>query len=161
MKRPDTYSGTTIGIADALPETNDAAGFAAIEADFVTGDCAIHEVPEIAREWDSVDNPVVCENTSFEVKGGAKYSKPSYKLNRFPDDAAQAIYEAMENDPAGVASFRVKVAGESGKSGTLYFTAQVSKFTLMDGGGKNTLHTSTATLCLQSDPVFVPTPAAP
>ena len=158
--RPDTYSGTTIAISDTLPDTTDAAGYAAIEASFVTGDCAVKEVPELMRTWDPVANDVVCENTSYDAKGGAKWANPTYKLNRFPSDAAQAIYEAMEADPAGVASFRVVIAGNSGVSGTIYFTAQVMKFSMMDGGGKNTIHTSTVELCLQSDPVFVPTPPA-
>ena len=134
MPPPTTYSGATLGIADAVPETLDRAGFRKLQ--YKTGRCAMREMPEIVRSWDAVTNDVVCQTTSYDIKGGAKWNTPTFKLNRFNDDEAQAIYTKMEDDPRGLASFELILPNGFG---IFYFVAQVSKFALIDGGGKLSL----------------------
>ena len=145
-----TYSGATLKVANSLPATNDSTGFAALT--FIEGDCALHEVPSVKRTWDKVTEELVCNNTSYDVKGGAKWDAMTFKLSRKPSDAAQAVYEALEADPSGKGSFELKLPGSAG---TIYFTAQVSMFAMVDGGSRNTIHTSSVELCIQSEPVFV------
>lgn len=145
-----TYSGSRLELTDDLPSSNDAAGFGALT--FVTGACALQEVPAIMREWATVTENLVCQRMNIDKKGGYKYAPVSFKLSRKPGDAAQSIYESLEaSDAAG--SFKL-ILPNSG--GTIYFTAQVSKFSLADGGNADTIHSSSVSLLIQSVPVFVP-----
>lgn len=152
----ETYGGSTIEVVDALPATNDQAGFEALA--WVSGACALHSVPAVARTWERVAEDLVCQSTSFDKKGGARWDDVTFPLSRLPNDAAQAIYEALEDDVSRAGSFKLAIS--ESKAGVIYFTAQVSKFALADGGTRNTIHTSTVQLLLQSIPVFVAPVAA-
>ena len=143
-----TYSGAKLSISATVPSDLTLAAFQAIA--FVTGDCAVKEVPAIMRSWDKVTDETVCNNSSYDIKGGAKWDPLAFKINRKPSDEAQAIYEALEDDSNGVGAFKLELPGGAG---TIYFIAQVSKFALADGGTKNTIHTSGVELCLQADPI--------
>lgn len=155
MAQTETYGGSVLRVSTTLPVTEDAAGWAAV-TDFIAGECALHEVPMIARTWDAVREELVCKATSKNVKGGASWDDITFKLSRKAGDAAQAIYEALENDTSAIGSFELELAGSGGK---FYFTAQVAKFSLVDGGSRNTLHTSTVQLFIQSDDIFfIPAP---
>ncbi len=146
----ETYSGSTIEVADELPGSNDKAGFEAVS--WVSGQCALQEVPAILREWDKVTEELVCgDGASYDKKGGYKWNAVTYKLTRHPGDAAQDIYESLE-DSKDVGSFKLALPGTAG---TIYFTAQVSKFSMADGGTKNTIHSASVELLIQSKPVLV------
>lgn len=149
MTETTTYSGASLELVEALPAAYDQAGYEALT--FVGGECALHEVPMIGREWSTVTEDLVCQRMNVDKKGGYKYPAVSFKLSRKPGDAAQAIYQALEADD-DVGSFKLALPNSGG---TIYMTAQVSKFTLVDGGSSDTIHTSSVELLLQSDPVFV------
>ena len=145
-----TYAGTSLTLIDALPLANDRAGFEALS--FVSGACALWDVPPLYREWDKVSEDLVCgSGATFERKGGYTWAPATFKLSRLPGDQAQAIFESLESSN-NTGSFCLNL---SGAAGTVYFTAKVSKFAIADGGTKNAIHTSSVELIIQSDPVFV------
>lgn len=150
----NTYAGTTIELVDDLPDSLNAAGF--INLLWIKGICALHEVPAIMREWAKVSEDLACRGTNTDIKGSSKWSPVSFKLSRLPGDAAQEIFRKLEKERNGVGSFRLQLPYPAG---TIYFTAQVSKFSIVDGGGQDTIHTSSVELLIQSKPVFV-APAA-
>ncbi len=146
----ETYAGSTLSLVAGAPATFDVAGYELLT--FVTGACSLWEVPNINREWDKVTEDLVCgDGTSFDVKGGSKYPPVQFKMTRRPGDAAQVIYQTLEQSNSAVGSFKLELPGDAG---IYYFTAQVSKFTYVDGGGKNTIHTASVELLIQSLPVY-------
>ena len=145
-----TYAGTTMAVVDALPASQDAAGFAALA--WEAGTCALRDVPGIMREWAKVTEDLVCRDTNSDVKGSAKWSPVTFRLSRLSGDAAQAIYTSLEANRSGVGSFRMVLPSNGG---TIYFTAQVSKFALADGGTQDTIHTGEVELLIQTTPVVV------
>lgn len=148
-----TYLGSSIEISNALPATNSQAGFEALT--WEAGDCALDAMPAVSRAFNAVEEPLVCQSTTYSKKGMAKYDPVSYKLSDLKGDAAQAIYEALEADIAGGAgSFKLTYNGVK----TVYITAQVAKFALSDGGSGDTIQTRAVELYIQSDPVVVPAP---
>lgn len=143
-----TYAGSTLAPVAALPATYDQAGYEALT--FIPGECALHDVPPLMREWSTVVEPVVCRKTNVDKKGSSKWAEVPFKLSGIVGDAAQAIYEALEDSPSGAGSFRLKLEG--GK--TFYFTAQVKKFAKVDGGSQDTIHTRSGVLLIQSDDII-------
>ena len=142
-----TYAGSTLAVVAALPATYDQAGYELLT--FVPGECAIHDVPPLMRDWATVSEPVVCRKTNVDKKGSSKWAEVPFKLSGIVGDAAQAIYEALEDDPTGVGSFRLQLEGAE----THYFTAQVKKFAKVDGGTQDTIHTRSGVLLIQSDDI--------
>ena len=145
----DTYSGATLAVFGSAPSSNDATGFGALT--FVSGACALREVPGIMREWGKVTDDLVCQNDSYERKGGAKWAPVTFTLSRIPGDAAQAIYTTLEADRSGVGSFKLTLSGGD----IIYFQAQVSKFALIDGGSRDTVEGVSVELLIQNTPVYV------
>ena len=148
-----TYAGTTLAIANALPATDDQAGYEALAWD--AGECALQGVPGIMREWAKVTETLVCKDTNSSVKGAAQWQDMTFTFSDKPGDAAQAIYTALEATRDGVGSFRMILPGNAG---TIYFQAQVSKFSLTEGGGQNDIVSKGVELLIQTTPVFVPAP---
>ena len=153
-----TYAGTTLAIADALPANETESDFIALAPDFKTGVCALHTVPALARTWASVSDPLVCRKTNSSVKGSATWDDVTFPLSHFPEDEAQVIYRQYENSRDGVASFRMTLPGARGAS--FYFTAQVGKFALVDGGGQDDRIAATVMLMIQSEEIIRVIPAA-
>lgn len=146
----DTYSGSTLALVASLPATYDDTGYEALT--WVPGACALREVPALARAWDAVTEDLVCDDgASYDVKGGYKWEPLTFTLSLKQGDAAQAVYQTLEGNKAS-GSFRMVLAGAGG---TYYFTAQVGKFALVDGGTKNDIQSRSAELWLQSSPVYV------
>jgi hypothetical protein len=139
-----TYSGSTLSVVASLPATYDQAGYEALT--FVAGECALHDVPPLMREWATVGEPLVCKTTDVDKKGSSKWAPVPFKLSGIVADAAQAIYITLEANQSGVGSFKLALAGAE----TLYFTAMVSKFASVDGGSQDTVHTRSGTLLIQS-----------
>lgn len=150
-----TYAGATIAVANAIPATFDEAGYVALSFD--AGECALHSVPALARTYASVDDPLVCRATNSKVKGSASWDDVTFPLSRRPSDSAQLIYRALEIDRTGVGSFRIVLPGDGG---TFYFTAQVGKFALFDGGGQDDRIAATVMLFIQSQDVLEVLPIA-
>lgn len=146
----NTYAGSTLAIVNAEPATLDQAGYEALA--WVTGDCALKGVPEIAREWVKVTDELVCSETNTDKKGSSKWKPVTFQLNRLPADAAQAIYETLEADRTGVGSFRLVLPGTQG---TVYFTAQVSMYSIVKGGGQDEIVGVDVELLIQTTPVLV------
>ena len=142
-----TYAGSTLAVVAALPATYDQAGYEALT--FIPGECALHDVPPVMRDWATVSEPVVCKRTNVDKKGSSKWAPVPFKLSGIVGDAAQAIYDALEDDSNAVGSFRLILDGAE----THYFTAQVSKFAKVDGGTQDTIHTRSGTLLIQSDEI--------
>lgn len=149
-----TYAGTTIAVINALPATNDQAGFEALTP-WEEGECALQQVPSIMREWQKVQETLVCADTNTEIKGSAKWNAVAFPMSVKENDAAQLIYEALEASRNDVGSFRLKFPGVTGAQATIYFTAQVSKYALVDGGGQDDIVTRSAELLIQTTPVKV------
>ena len=146
-----TYAGATIGIVAAAPTTYNAAGYEALT--FVTGSCALHEVPPISREWATVTETLVCATSNDDIKGSSKYAPVAFKLSSLEGDAAQDLYIAAEAAGSGLASiysFNLSLPGGTGIGGDIYFRAQVSKFALVDGGTQDTIHTRSVVLLIQT-----------
>jgi len=141
-----TYAGSTLAIALALPATHEAAGFAALGAAFLEGECALHDTPPLMRNSTAVPEPLVCRKTNVDKKGSFKWDPVPFKLSGIVGDAAQAAYEALEADLNGIGSFRLMLDGAD----THYFTAQVQKFAKVDGGSQDTIHTRSGILLIQS-----------
>jgi hypothetical protein len=146
-----TYAGTTLAISAVLPATNDVAGFDALTWD--DGICSLKEAPELAREWAKVSDENVCADTNTDKKGSSKWMPVTFPMNRIPSDTAQQIYNDMESSRTGIAAFRMVLPGPASEGGTFYFTAQVSKFSIVKGGGQDTIHTSDVELLIQTAPI--------
>ena len=144
----DTLSGSKIGLVADLPATYDAAGYAALTYD--NGICAVKEMPTINRTWNPVEDKKLCERTSYDKKGTAKWDNMTYTLNIETGDSAQVTYRALEaSDDAGSFKFLFQ------NGDVAYLTAQVSQFSITDGGDGDTLNMGTVTLLPQSDVVYV------
>lgn len=144
-----TYNGSSIEVSATTPASNDQTGFEALT--FVGGACALHEIPAIARTWNEVEENLVCQTTSYKRKGKAMYDAVTFKLSDIPTDAAQAIYDQLEASISQVGSFKMNLEG----IGVVYFTAQVKKFALADGGNADAIHTRSVELLIQSEPIKV------
>lgn len=148
-----TLSGATLAIANALPATYDESGYKALT--WVTGVCALKEVPEIGREWDTVEDKTVCNRRTSSKKGMFKWKEPTFKLNIMKGDPAQVIYRTLEaGDTAG--SFKMAIP-----DGTIiYFSAQVAQFNLTDGGDGSSIDTASVKLLPQGDILYIDAPTA-
>lgn len=146
-----TYAGTTLAISADLPATNDQAGFEDVGVSWEAGECALHEVPMLAREWSAVTEPLVCKQTNSDIKGSSKWNVVDFKLSDKPGDAAQTIYRSLEASRTDRGSFRMTLPNGQKH----YFTAQVAKYALVDGGGQDTIHTGGVRLFIQTEPVTV------
>jgi len=138
MVASTTYAGSTIELVAALPATFDQAGYEALT--YVGGECSLHEVPAVGREWVKVKETLVCSSM---------WSAVAYRMSSKTGDPAQAIYEALEADSTGIGSFKLSLDGAQ----THYFTAQVAKFMLVDGGAQDVIHTRSVELLIQSDDI--------
>lgn len=144
----NTLSGATLGLVESLPATYDETGYAALTYD--NGTCALKSVPELSRTWATVDDAVVCRRTTYQKKGTATWVAISFQLNIETGDSAQDTYRDLEADDDS-ASFALTF-----QTGDIaYFTAQVSQFSITDGGEGDTINMGTVTLLPQSDIVFV------
>ena len=141
-----TLSGSTLALVESLPATYDETGYTALT--FVAGECALKSVPQLSRTWATVDDAVVCKRTTKQKKGTASWDAVTFQLNIETGDAAQDIYRALEADD-DVGSFRLTF--QNGDAA--YFTAQVSQFTITDGGEGDTINMGTVTLLIQSDEI--------
>ena len=146
-----TLSGTTLAIVNALPVTYDEAGYK--DLTWVTGVCALKEVPEIGREWDTVEDKTVCSRRTGSKKGMFKWKEPTFKLNIMKGDPAQVIYRTLEGSDA-VGSF--KMARPDGT--IIYFSAQVAQFNLTDGGDGSSIDTASVKLLPQGDILYIDAP---
>ena len=146
-----TLSGTTLAIVNALPATHDEAGYK--DLTWVTGVCALKEVPEIGREWDTVEDKTVCSRRTGSKKGMFKWKEPTFKLNIMKGDPAQVIYRTLEGSDA-VGSF--KMARPDGT--IIYFSAQVAQFNLTDGGDGSSIDTASVKLLPHGDILYIDAP---
>jgi len=144
----ETYAGSTMEAVAAVPTANDLAGFQALT--YEAGECTLQTFPQILRDWAAVEEPLVCKTTNSDVKGSAKWAPMDFTLSRVPTDALQIILRTLEASFNAVGSFKFTISG----SGIVYLQAQVAKMPIADGGGQNTIHSSTGMLFIQDEPVL-------
>lgn len=143
-----TLSGTTLALVEAVPATNDQAGFEALT--FVTGTCAVTTMPVVGRTWNLVPDNTLCERMEKDKKGTYKWEALTFPMNIETGDPAQDIFKDLEADD-DYGSFKFTISNGD----VIYLTAQVSQFNVTDGGDGNTLNMGTITLVPQSDIVYV------
>ena len=148
-----TYAGTTLsifgsGVDDPTGQTE--AEF--IAHTWVPGTCALRAVPPIMRDWVKVTEDLVCAATNVDKKGSSKWAPMTFTMSNLigDADAAQLIYQTAEASQTQVCSFKLTLPGTGG---VIYWTAQVSKFSIMDGGSQDTIHTSSVELLIQTQPL--------
>ena len=142
-------AGSTLEVSTAVPtDVTSTAEFAALT--WVPGNCALGEVPPIGYELAAVEEDNVCDEVTKKVVGGGTYDDVVFQLSKIPGDAMQdALQTIMDN--RAVASFKLNLKDST----TIYFTGQVSRFSLTQGGGKNTINRREVKVFVHSKPIEV------
>jgi len=145
-----SLAGSTLEVSTSVPtDTSSTTEFAAL-ATWVAGSCALNEVPPIAYELAAVEEDNVCDEVMKKVVGGGTYDDVVFQLSKIPGDAMQdALQTIMDN--RAVASFKLTLKDST----TIYFTGQVARFSLTQGGGKNTINRREVKVFVHSKPVEV------
>lgn len=141
----NTFAGSHISLAAALPATYDQAGYEALT--WTQDDCSSENIPMLNDTANTVDVNTVCSLRTKSVKGKSKYDPVSFTMLSDWDNAAQGILDTAKASTTAVISVKIEFA----TGDVVYFTAQVSKFSLTEGGTGDDLNKRAVELLVQSD----------
>ena len=145
----NALAGSTLEVSLAVPaDVSSTTEFAALA--WVAGTCALNEVPPIGYELAAVEEDNVCDEVMKKVVGGGTFDDVVFQLSKMPGDAMQDAIQTIM-DTRAVGSFKLTLKDST----TIYFTGQVSRFSLTQGGGKNTINRREVKVFVHSKPVEV------
>lgn len=141
-----TSAGTVVSMSDALPATEDTAGYEALS---YTAIGEISDVGELGRQYDLVTfNPISTRET-VKRKGSYNQGQLTLQMARYPSDAGQTILRAAEASDNNY-SFDLEL-----QDGTnLYFQGQVMGYKTTVGN-TNQITMATAVVEITTDIVEV------
>ncbi len=143
-----TLAKSTLEVSATVPaDTSDAILFAALV--WVPGSCALHTVPPVGYSYDAVQEDLVCDEITKSVKGGAKYDDVTFMLSKLPGDLMQAELQTLLDSQNAVGSFKLTLTDST----VIYFTGQVAKMSLTEGGGKNDINKRSVQVFVHSKPI--------
>jgi hypothetical protein len=143
----ETFAGSHLSFAAALPATYDDVGYEALT--WTQDDCSSENIPSLSRAFNGVDVNTVCSLTTTTKKGKSKYDPVAFTMLSDWGNTAQALLETAEGSTSAVISVKIEFASGN----VVYFTAQVAKFTLSDGGTGDDLNKRSVELWIQSDEI--------
>lgn len=141
----ETFAGSHLSFAAALPATYDQAGYEAVS--WTQDDCSSENIPMLNDTANGVDVNTVCSSRTKTIKGKSKYDPVAFTMLSDWGNTAQGILETAKASANAVISIRITF--QSGNA--VYFTAQVAKFSLTEGGTGDDLNKRAVELWVQSD----------
>lgn len=107
-----SHIGKTIWVSEAIPATNDAAGFAALTWQKVSG---VQVLPQLGVSNANIDVPDLETGFTMGLKGAGSGNDSTASFRDVPEDEGQATLRDLANQGAngGIASIKiVKGSGE-------------------------------------------------
>lgn len=100
----ENHIGKTLYVADALPATNDAAGFEALTWVKVNG---IQQPPQLGMSHSNIDVPDLESGVTGSIKGAMKGVSSEVQCRDVPDDDGQAKLRTQARDGGGILSVKI------------------------------------------------------
>lgn len=98
------HIGKTLYVADALPATNDAAGFEALTWEKVNG---LQQAPQLGVTHAGIEVPDLESGFTANLKGAGQGVTSQIQCRKVADDAGQGTLETQANDGQGLLSIKI------------------------------------------------------
>ena len=100
----ENHIGKTLYVADALPATNDAAGFEALNWTKVNG---LQQAPQLGITHAGIEVPDLESGFTRNLKGAGQGVSSQMQFRDVPDDTGQEMLETQANDGQGLLSVKL------------------------------------------------------